>query len=1164
MKYAKVVLIAAAVAVMLFGVHAAHAQVATNQPSNPAFPSVEITGMTDIYDAANHTISGAAYFKNYDAHIATIGFTESLYFGTKEDFSHLEFIDSAVAPQTFSIAAGQTVRIPYSYTVPRNINTGDYVFRIRVLTQDSYTELAFLDENIHLTGAGSFLNTVPELSFITVNGKQYSLGEGVAFASSAQALLHITLQNDTAHTISGNPQATIRIRGANGTVVKTFTPTRVSNAGDPYPESALAVSPGQTVDYVVALPVLDPQVYVYSLSFADNTHNAIAPLTQGRYIIIGPSAKILSLSMDKNFYPAESMAVVSLAIIGPADGSTLPKDGTVEVDLIDNGKALQRIDKNVQLSAAEQNLTFNVPISQSWYNPSVQARIVYDGKVLDSVGQNLTSPNKPSLISMPNLSAGDWLFIGLGVIILGLIIALIVLRKKPKKTKLMHAVLIVMLLTGYLAAAHTIYASTQSTSSSANWWEGNTEYYGTITLQATVPDSVNVGSSLSVSGSVILNSCSNASFTGTVYTRISDYGNADSYYVSGRDSSPGSFYMTLDTSGESGGYHSVLVHAIGSVTFPQSGRTQSYDLLLTFSTNFVAPTHYACSGSSCAKVSGAGSDSCWSNADCSTPTYHNACQNNSCVSVSGSGSNQCYSNSDCYAPPVSHNICSNYSCISVNGSGSNQCYSNSSCGTPPPAYYYWNYTILPVDSSTGQVLNNAFYTFATSCSSSWSAQNMALSEWNNGQYIYGSHYVYTTCSNNADWWYFYTVSQFTQGSATYNYQSYSQSGSNGYYTIYIYYQKQPQYTVSVAKTGTGSGTVTSSYGMNCGNTCSEQINSGNTDYLYASPNANSTFSGWSGACSGTNTMCSLYVNSNKSVTATFTYNPPPPPTVSLTANPSSIYTGQYSSLSWHSTNATSCTASGAWSGNVYISGSLNIQPSSTSTYMLTCYNSAGTPASQSATVTVLPLSYAIGVTSSASGIPISSSVAGNAPYPYPSYYIVQNNPFSTVLSAPDIAKAYGGLYVFSTWAHDPGVSFTDLGLNGSNYRAQAAEYTGTQGFNASNRTVSARYTPYYFDISPAANPTSGIIPLAVNFSANPSTNMPQDLPDVTYLWNFSDGSTSTQQNPAHTFAQAGTYRVTLTATDVDASQVLGSTVTRTVDLTISANYANPQYKETTP
>ena len=80
--------------------------------------------------------------------------------------------------------------------------------------------------------------------------------------------------------------------------------------------------------------------------------------------------------------------------------------------------------------------------------------------------------------------------------------------------------------------------------------------------------------------------------------------------------------------------------------------------------------------------------------------------------------------------------------------------------------------------------------------------------------------------------------------------------------------------------------------------------------------------------------------------------PPPVPTVSLSASPTSVSAGQSSTLTWNSINATSCTASGAWSGDPGVSGSKSTGAlNQTSTYTLTCTGSGGS-ASQSATVTV--------------------------------------------------------------------------------------------------------------------------------------------------------------------------------------------------------------------
>ncbi len=83
-----------------------------------------------------------------------------------------------------------------------------------------------------------------------------------------------------------------------------------------------------------------------------------------------------------------------------------------------------------------------------------------------------------------------------------------------------------------------------------------------------------------------------------------------------------------------------------------------------------------------------------------------------------------------------------------------------------------------------------------------------------------------------------------------------------------------------------------------------------------------------------------------------TYTPNnPAPTVTLTANPGTINAGQSSTLTWSSTNATNCNATGAWSGTRALSGSQSVSPSQTSTYTVTCTGTGGS-ANRSVTVTV--------------------------------------------------------------------------------------------------------------------------------------------------------------------------------------------------------------------
>lgn len=79
------------------------------------------------------------------------------------------------------------------------------------------------------------------------------------------------------------------------------------------------------------------------------------------------------------------------------------------------------------------------------------------------------------------------------------------------------------------------------------------------------------------------------------------------------------------------------------------------------------------------------------------------------------------------------------------------------------------------------------------------------------------------------------------------------------------------FTLSVTKTGSGVGTVTSTpAGIDCGTTCSHSYAAGTPVTLTAAPGSGSTFTGWSGACTGNATTCNVTMTAARSITATFT------------------------------------------------------------------------------------------------------------------------------------------------------------------------------------------------------------------------------------------------------------------------------------------------------
>jgi PKD repeat protein len=98
------------------------------------------------------------------------------------------------------------------------------------------------------------------------------------------------------------------------------------------------------------------------------------------------------------------------------------------------------------------------------------------------------------------------------------------------------------------------------------------------------------------------------------------------------------------------------------------------------------------------------------------------------------------------------------------------------------------------------------------------------------------------------------------------------------------------YSLTVSTDGTGSGAIGSSpAGISCGYTCQASFDAGTTVTLTPTPDASSTFTGWSGDCSGGGS-CQVTMNQARSVTATFALK-----TSSLTVAKAGTGSGQVTS-----------------------------------------------------------------------------------------------------------------------------------------------------------------------------------------------------------------------------------------------------------------------------
>jgi PKD repeat protein len=101
---------------------------------------------------------------------------------------------------------------------------------------------------------------------------------------------------------------------------------------------------------------------------------------------------------------------------------------------------------------------------------------------------------------------------------------------------------------------------------------------------------------------------------------------------------------------------------------------------------------------------------------------------------------------------------------------------------------------------------------------------------------------------------------------------------------------------------------------------------------------------------------------------------------------------------------------------------------------------------------------------------------------------------------------------------------------------KSATTTTTTAAKATTTTAAAAAeddSDYELDVIAEAEPDEGAPPLKVQFTASVEE---EEGGPFTFKWDFGDGSSSTEQNPTHTYAKVGEYTATLQVTDSKGSK----------------------------
>ena len=187
-------------------------------------------------------------------------------------------------------------------------------------------------------------------------------------------------------------------------------------------------------------------------------------------------------------------------------------------------------------------------------------------------------------------------------------------------------------------------------------------------------------------------------------------------------------------------------------------------------------------------------------------------------------------------------------------------------------------------------------------------------------------------------------------------------------TVGAQFTAVPVHLLSVARSGNGNGTVLSTpLGIDCGNDCSETYLQGTVVTLSAVPEPGTQFTGWSGACTGASTSCTVTMSAARTVSAAFALAP----VHLLTVRPAGAGTGTVSSVPAGINCGSTCAQTFAV-GTVV---TLNAVPANDSKFTGWSGHCSGTlpscvltvSAARTVTATFQPKSYVLGVVKAGTG-----------------------------------------------------------------------------------------------------------------------------------------------------------------------------------------------------
>jgi len=338
--------------------------------------SGKIVSCTDEKVIGNFEIKNNSDIYNSDIYYIVSLNIEKAVIAGEENQKFFKFYE--YEPVRVEVGAYETKNITFEYDIPDNLPKSQYAIVISLHSKtmqigyDSYLKIGVLGtETGYLDRAGI------EHWKIGKAEDGALMGPNVSEDNPPVAIVELKSSFEEDKIIK--PQYTIYKRG------QTYEgrPTKVLVGEE------LTIKAGEKVKYQLNVPLLDePESYLIHLVFLDEEGNQISSIYEFRYVLIGESAKILS--MESQYNELNDKIDISINVIGPADASDL-KDTVISYKVYNSSDKSLILQKEIKETLTKEAKIIDESIDAKSITGgfNVVVEISHKNKVLASIDSKI-------------------------------------------------------------------------------------------------------------------------------------------------------------------------------------------------------------------------------------------------------------------------------------------------------------------------------------------------------------------------------------------------------------------------------------------------------------------------------------------------------------------------------------------------------------------------------------------------------------------------------------------------------------------------------------------------------------------------------------------------------------------------------------------------------